>query len=227
MNIKDETCNWLRKKACLHLHVPHIEVFLTLDFYDENGALTKHHRQRAKSWVRNAYNVFFNSLSSAALTGGYGSGTLSIRNTAGAVVSHANGLANVLTYQSPAQSVIYGIIAGRGASSFSFEDHTVDTVIEAGNGANQLFSPIGDAISTSYTAGTKTYKATWSRVFNNNSGADIALTNIGLVAWLGIWRSTSTYSNTLFSKDVLAPSQTILDKAQLRVTYEISMVFPA
>ena len=227
MRLIEEALVWARKKACVYLHIPHVEVWLTLDFYDEQGNLTKHRKQLAKSWVRNAYNLFFHALSSYPLVqSGYGAGILSMKNTGGTNQAHQVTINTSMT--APAQSTLYGITLGRGASSYAFDDHALDTVIAAGNGASQLFCPIGDTMTHAYSAGTKTYTTTHSRVFNNNSEADIALTNIGIVSYV---QTTTTFPAqvfyALFSKDVLSPSETIYDKAQVRVTYQISLTFPA
>lgn len=222
MRILDDVLNWARKKACVHLHIPHMEIWYTLEFYDQYGNLIKKRHERSKSWVRNAYNVFLNSLSGAANVG-----DIAVKDTAGSSNTIDHGLSNVRTYQSPAQSVAYGIVLGRGADAESFDSHAVSTVIGAGNSTNQLFSPTGDARSVSYNSGTKVYTTTWSRVFNNNSEASISLTNIGLIAYLGLRYSPETNWNVLMSRDVISPSETIIDKAQVRVTYQISLTFPA
>ena len=234
MNVIDNFYGWLRAKACQQLHIPHMDIWLTLDFFDEHGKLLKHRRQRSKSWTRNAYNYFHLTLSSHKLADDiHGAGYLSFKNT--------DGLLNISDgtwfsggdirqagdgYRALGEYTTHGIVVGRGGAAESFEDYRMSTTIAAGNGTNQLFTPEGEEYTVSYNAGTKVWTSKHLRYFNNNSGASISLTNVGLI---GDMRRLHPFSNmyVLFSRDVLDPSETIVDKAQLKVEYEMSLTFPA
>jgi hypothetical protein len=70
-----------------------------------------------------------------------------------------------------------------------------------------------------------TKKRTLIRYFNNNSGATISLGEIGLIGRVITGGDSSMYA--LFSRDLISPSVDIYDKAQLKITYVISLVYPS
>ena len=231
MNVIDNFYGWLRAKACQQLHIPHMDIWLTLDFFDENGKLTKHRKQRAKSWTRNAYNYFLYTLSSHKLNDlVHGAGSLSLKQTNGnlnSVASHTFYGADMKDpdkgFHSLGESSVHGIVVGRGSAAESFEDYTMSTVIVSGNGTNQLFLPEGEEYTRSYDAGLKKWTSSHIRYFNNNSGASITITNVGAIAKL----YATSIILVLFSRDVLNPSESLPDKAQLKIEYEMSLTFPA
>jgi len=233
MNIIDNFYGWLRAKACQQLHIPHMDIWLTLDFFGEDGKLTKHRRQRAKSWTRNAYNYFHITLSGHNIIDStHGAGYLSFKDTGGVLNNEdsptfdASSMKTVAYgYRAEGEITTHGIVVGRGAAAESFEDYVMSTTIIAGNGANQLFTPKGEEYTVSYNAGTKKWTSKQVRYFNNNSGASISLTNVGLIGRFDRYPYSDIF--VLMSRDVLSPSETIVDKAQLKVEYEMSLTFPA
>jgi hypothetical protein len=69
-----------------------------------------------------------------------------------------------------------------------------------------------------YNSTTRKWKNTIVRVFNNNSGADITVREVGLMYRSPLFGSDTYY---LFAHDVLASGVVVPNGAQLTVTYEI------
>ncbi len=69
---------------------------------------------------------------------------------------------------------------------------------------------------------TKTLSVTHVRVFNNNSGSSITVTEVGLYG-----RSTQAGTTCMVARDLLVSPVTVINAAQLTVTVITSMVFPA
>lgn len=78
----------------------------------------------------------------------------------------------------------------------------------------------------SYDAGTKTLTDTLVRFMNNNSGGDITVREVGLIAKL---QTYTAYSMSLFllSRDVLSPEVVVPNAGQIRLQYQVSLVYPA
>lgn len=239
MKIIENMLCWVRKKACVQLHIPHCEVWLTLEFFDEYGNLTKRRKQRSKSWVRNAYTAACLSMMHTdrttdtaqgnptiiLLTGGaMSSGSLLGLPTGDQRLVGAGGWNADNTLRGGTASADRGIVIGRGTTAESFTDYALATLIAYGYGTNQICHQEQDIYTIAYTSGTKTMKATHSRIYNNNSDANISLTETGLY---GHTRYTPGGSSTWMTcRDLLSPAETFTDKAQLRVTYEISLTYP-
>ena len=237
MSIIDNMLCWIRKKACVQLHIPHCEVWLTLEFFDEEGNLTKKRRQRAKSWVKNAYTAACISMMDTLRSTSCDSGTTGLVRTAGSCITNENNFWSMLPradQRSDAGTSLRGgtalsdrgIVIGRGTTAESFTSYSLATPITHGYGTNQVCYQRQDQYSVSYDAGTKTLTATHSRIFNNNSDGDISLTETALY---GRSYYASAFSAAIYMtcRDLLSPAETYKDKAQLRVTYQISLTYPA
>jgi hypothetical protein len=89
-------------------------------------------------------------------------------------------------------------------------------LIAHGTGAGQLTYQASGFNSKAYAL--KVWTATSKRIFNNNSGGDITVKEIGLY-------SAYYYVYYLTERSVLSPAVTVPNGAQLTATYEISMDF--
>lgn len=240
MRILDNALCWIRRKACVQLHIPHCEVWLTLEFFDEQGNLTKKRRQRAKSWVKNAYTAACISMMDTLRSTSCSAGTTGLNATSGGCISNENNFWSMLprgnqlstntgdncTLRGATAEATRGIVIGRGTTAESFTQFSLATALAHGYGTNQACFQLQDQYTVSYNAGTKTMTAKHSRVYNNNSDSDITLTETGLY---GTSFAASAYSRASYMtcRDLLSPAETFKDKAQLRVTYEISLAYPA
>ena len=240
MRVLEDFLAWIRRGACRQLHIPHCEVWLTLEFFDEYGNLTKRRKQRSKSWVKNAYTAACLSLMNTARSTTCAAGTTGLNGLTGGCISNEYNqwlmlprdnqlLVNtgyVCSMRGSTAEATRGIVIGRGTTAESFTQYSLATALAHGYGTNQACFQLQDPYTVSYNAGTKTMTAKHSRIYNNNSDSDITLTETGLY---GTSFYASAYSRTSYMtcRDLLSPAETFTDKAQLRVTYEISLTYPA
>jgi len=207
-------------------------LFIGLKVQDRDGKVLTDRYEEGHSWVRNAWNAFTSSM--LGITG-YGSdgtflatGEMNAKNTGRAVYNNnnpftfSNGTSYVGNgfYNSTLGNSDFGVVVGTNPNGYPFypNSHDLYARIGSGVGAGQLIygamkQPVWD-----YNAITKKWKNTITRVFNNNSGADITIREVGLIYNSYVFSSQSKY---LFAHDILSAGVVVPKDAQLTVTYEI------
>ncbi len=226
-----------RKLAALgsELGVPIPLVFLEMEVTMPDGKIFHHHKQRSHSWVRNAYNAMMSVMGFVnANDNTFGAGKLSIKTAAGAV-SYGTYCALITAYQhsgyedanhgafGSAGDNAMGIQVGSGANAETFEDYALQTLIANGTSAGQLSYSAHNAPVKTYDAPSKTYSVQHVRYLNNNSPGDVAVNEVGLVVEADAYSSRKS----LITRDKLGATVTIPASGQLKVTYTISLVYPA
>jgi len=245
VDLKEERQYKRLKELGQKLGIPVPEAFLTLEVLDRDGKLIQRHRQRSHSWVRNAYNVIFCQLAGKdADDVAFGAGKLCQKDTTGilregdypAAIAAGTGSAPRLAtsdglsagasnsgYRVAASEDGWGIIVGSGINVESFEDYVLQTPIAEGAGPGQLSHAQSEDHSISYAA--LVMKNELVRYFNNNSGGNVSVNEVALVAGAG--GSIASTNKVLMSRDKLASTVTIPDTGQLRVTYTIQLTYPS
>lgn len=229
LDVKEEQKYERLRKLGQELHIPIPEAFLTLEVFNKDGKLLQRHHQRSHSWVRMAYNLMFCQLAGKdADDETWGAGKLSWKKTDGSIYfadkpcsmgedQSVDGI--TYGYRAPAGDDTKGIIVGSGTNAESFEDYCLQTQIMEGSGAGQLNHVQSEEHSISYAA--LTMKNTLVRYFNNNSGGNIDVNEVALVA------DMLPALNAMTSRDKLTSTVTVPDTGQLKVTYTIQLVYPA
>jgi hypothetical protein len=207
-------------------------LFIGLKVQDRDGKVLTDRYEEGHSWVRNAWNAFTTSM--LGITG-YGSdgnflapGEMNAKNT-GRDVYYGNNPFNFsyLTdyagdgfYNSTLGNSDFGVVVGTNPNGYPFyiNSHDLHARIVSGVGAGQLIygamkQPVWD-----YNTITKKWKNTITRVFNNNSGADITIREVGLIYNSYVFSGQGKY---LFAHDILSAGVVVPNGAQLTVTYEI------
>jgi len=211
------------------LKVPVPGTFLQIEVFNGQGSRIHAHRQRSHSWNRNAYNWFYSQFGQLQNVGStFGPGAITIKDTGGSIR-----VANVcifinstwLGYKANAGQYDRGILVGSGDESEAFDGHSLQSLISHGTGAGQLDHAASDLPVRSWSALTRVFSVTLVRFFNNNSGGDIDVNEVGLVAG-GIRVESASDRYALVSRDVLASTITVPDTGQLKVTYTIEMTYP-
>lgn len=221
------------KRLGQELKIPTFEAFLELEVRDGNGQIMHHHRQRSHSWVRNAYNLLFCQMAAKdANDTTFGAGKLSGKQTNGTVrgVGYPFGYGESNSVDGTSYGLraaagvdTKGIQVGSGTNAESFEDYALQTQITNGTGAGQLSYIASEVHSISYDAGTKVLRNTLVRYFNNNSGGNVNVNEVGIVAYL----QGQFNQNYMMSRDKLPATITVPNTGQLRVTYTIQLTYPA
>jgi hypothetical protein len=217
------------------LGVPITETHLEVEVTMPDGRVLKHFKQRSHSYVRNAYNCLFSLMAAKNAGATYGAGLISFKDTSGTIRGNGGGIgfqsgptvediAGGKGFGAPAGVATYGIQVGSNVAAESFEDIALGTLIANGNAAGQLAYAQSEAETMAYVAGTKTLTSTYIRYMNNNSGGDVVVREIALTG-VGV-NGMITTIDTLFSRDHVADI-TIPNTGQIKVTYTISLVYPA
>ncbi|MDY6862919.1 MAG: hypothetical protein SV062_08020 [Thermodesulfobacteriota bacterium] len=119
--------------------------------------------------------------------------------------------------EAPATNTDYGVLAGTGTTASTISDYVMETLIAEGAGAGQLnygATTVG-AVNSDATSAWFTV----SRELTNNSGGDITVTEIGMVA-----RAMGTPYYILIARDKLDSSETITNGTSKTITYTIKCV---
>lgn len=222
------------RKLGQELHLPIPEHFITLEVFDKDGKLIQKHHQRSHSWNRNAYNLMFSQLAGKDCddAGVFEGGKLSLKRTSAGIWSDDKPASlcydtdvtvdsTAQGYRATAGNDEWGILVGSGTDAESFEDYALQTLVIEGAGAGQLNYAQSEAHDISWDGGIKVLKNALVRYFNNNSGGDVSVSEVGLgFKGVGTW----CYLN---SRDKLALTMTVPDTGQLKVTYTIQLTYPA
>ena len=245
VDLKEEKQYDQLRKLGQELHIPIPEAFWTLDVFDKDGRLIRRHRQRSHSWTRNAYNALFQGLSGAmAKDQTFGAGLLSMKRFNSQVKpaigddyficmgSDQNGNTRCTaegslycTFLAAAAFDGCGIQVGSGTDAESFEDYVLQTQILEGSGAGQLNHVASELPAVTYAALTLTN--TLIRYFNNNSGGNIDVNEVALMAHMMFYTGAGQASHFLYSRDKLPATVTVPDTGQLKVTYTIELTYPS
>jgi len=224
------------KRLAKKLHVPVAEAFWEFEISNKKGEAVRRHKQRSRSWVRNAYNLMVCQSAAVASDSGVG---LAIEDTGGVMRSDgstqpasgwsSSGSGNMRIYVGSsygfyAQAGVdnMGIVVGTGSGAENFDDYALGSRISSGNGAGQLAYSAMDAPAVS-TIGT-TKQVVWTRYFNNNSGAPVTVNEAGIYTKGTVEGSTINY---MLCRDPLPGGVTVPDTGQLKVTYTVQITYPA
>lgn len=227
------------------LHLPVFKFMWKIKNRDGDGNLLHDFEFYSRTWHRNAYNYLASQMMSKNGDGSsFIGGEISITNTAGLHQTGARGIG--IGYLPSGSSSIpnstnenpggagflgasgvdtQGIVVGSGTTAENFDDFALDVQINDGTGTGQLSHVEQEAIAENYVGGTLTYTVTHRRFFNNNSGGNIDVNEVGIYAQ----GRAGNGSGVLFMvvRDVLGSTVTVPDTGQLDASYDISLVFLA
>jgi hypothetical protein len=223
-----------RRLAALgaELGVPVPQTFLEMEVIMPNGEVVHHHKQRSHSFKRNAYNIMFCQLGAVnnnALGVTYGSGQLVWARTTGVAVpgNYPCGMVTadmtnpVGGYIAASGDSTYGVLTGYDTvTAENFNNYSLVSPIVEGttNDGHHLSHAASNAYVVTWAVGTLTMAVVQSRFFNNNTGGNVIVGEVGLHCAPG--------PLLLISRDHLGSPVTIPNTGQLKVTYTISLVYP-
>lgn len=209
------------ERLSVKLGIPVPQVHLTVEVR-KDGKLISSTRQRSRTWNRNFWNNILCQLTNTpGVATNFDAGYLSIKKTSGAVGAIAGGTWNFLCTGLVNNST-YGILVGIGTDAESFEGYVLSSLCSHGSGANQLVHAAHSALVQSYDAPTKKWTITIKRIFNNNSAADIVIAETALV-----FNMPNQGTQCMLNRDLLGATQTVAIGAQLTVSYDVTLTFPA
>jgi len=221
------------KELGQELHIPIFEAFLELEVRDGEGKIIQQHKQRSHSWVRNAFNLLLSQMASKDMEHGtFGPGLLSIRDISGIVRGSEGVRVSASTlhetfaggYRANVAVTMNGILVGSGVAAESFEDFILQTPIAEGVGVGQLNHVAMPALTRTYDSTLRRWDVSWMRFMNNNSGAGIPVNEVGLFT---AGSAAGISLPFLMARDLLPATVVVPNTGQLRVTYVISLTYPA
>lgn len=218
--IKQEEDYLELERLSVKLGVPVPMMHLKVESFYKNER-TGLHEGRSHSYVRNFYNYMIGMHSNFLPTGStYGAGYLTSLEVNGTTKENRS-LSVAIDMFGLVNNSNYGILVGIGTGGESFESSNLESKCTHGTGTNQL-SYLGATTTTSaYTSGTKTWNQSMVRKMNNNSTADITITETGMIDY------NANNGYLLMVRDLLASTVVVSVGGQLTVTYLVSLQFPS
>jgi hypothetical protein len=180
-----------------------IKIYVALREYNPEGKLQKEYIQEANSLVSNFFGIFVYMARNNATPSG-----ITIKDTTN--TGRTTGIG--FNIQASTGLDTFGIVVGTNATAVTIGDYALGTKIAHGVGSGQL-----QYATNSPNTATGTNPITWvqTRNFTNNSGAEIAIAEVGIISY-------STYY-TLLERTVLSNAFPVANNATCVVQY--SFVF--
>ncbi len=219
---------------------PMIELFIAADLFLKGERVGGFEKRRAHSWVKNYYNRLAALLCGSLIAV---SQDTDFRRTSGAVSESNTGSPNTsklpfyrtttgdMTIQGTSGNDSRGIVVGSGEGAEDFgmgndpaaESYKLTTLIANGNSAGELGYAVQNALRPTITPGANViYAAPWERYFNNTSGGDVTVNEVGIYAD----GNFGFNMQIMMARDLLPSSLVIADSGQLKVTYTITVTIP-
>jgi nitrate reductase NapAB chaperone NapD len=220
----------------LKLH-DNIDIRLTITIKDKNGKIIKVHKQKSHSFLMN-----FLSMIAGLMVNPYGSENnyYYFLSTAGTWWSYAPNyttVKNALTMLDGANDSSYGIVVGTGTATPTPNDYKLGSQITNGTGSGQLTYGSHTISPTPATSGLangtstpssgllnvsgNTTSFSISRLFTNNSGSAITVSEVGIIVEATLNSNNTGY--VLILHDLLSSPVTIQNGGAITVTYTISV----
>ncbi len=208
-------------------HTPTFNAFLTIIVRDSEGRVVKVHRQRSHSPTANFIGLmlpltYFNNTNSS----------YTLTNTGGSTYSYKPAIsksAYCIQYPNPSSSrptYLVMIQVGSGQQSNPYSAYSLAAPIANGSGTEQLVYGQPSVPSNITVSGSEAY-FTISQTFNNNSGATITITEVGIILnlILGASYSTSTTNvgQILIWYDALSSSISVPNGGSVTVYYTFTV----
>jgi len=184
-----------------------LKVYYQLVLTDKNGKVIRRFRKRLSRSFVIQFLEMIDSLTN--ITGGIATIT-DISNNERTPVD-----TSVLSMNGGAGDVYRGIVVGTGTGAESNTNYCLGTQIAHGSAANQLNYGVQSIVPTQVVGAN--VDLVLSRVFTNNSGASITVTEIGVYAYI---TATSTQTGCII-RDLLAAGVAVGNGQQLTVSYTL------
>jgi len=199
--------------------VPELTIQMEVKLGDE---VLHDHQEEAHSWTRNGWNIMTAQMFQIqpCLSGDFGVGAFGLTKTNGDIQSvDADLITQGNRCLSAAANSGDGVVVGTSGAVFNTEHYQLQGLISHGVIAGTLSYVTMTIAAPAYTVGTKTWKASIKRIFNNLSGGTITVAEVGLVS------NNNGLSTFLTARDVLAEAVDVIDNAQLTVIYGVFVDF--
>jgi len=229
INIKDTI------QDALKLH-NNIDVRLTVTVKDKDGKIIKQHKQHSHSFLMNFLAILGNLMLSPYNNYSNYYFFVSTADTWWCYTPSST-VQNILTILDGANDSTYGILVGTGTATPTPNDYNLERQIQNGTGSGELIygaHSISPQVSTTGIAGQTTTPTSGvltpsgnvtsfqvSRTFQNQSGASITVSEVGIMAEATLNQNVTQY--VLLIHDLLSSAITIPNNGVMAITYTISV----
>ena len=185
--------------------------FYEIEVYDKNGELIDKKRGRGNCILHNLMRI----LATIRNPSDYGD-TFQFVDTNGNPISADQIVASGCSMLAPAGTDSYGIVVGTGTTYPSLDDYNLESKIPHGTESGRL--SYGETSKYDYSeSGSIVVDQGCQRSFDNNSGADITINEIGLIATINIGGQNV---NILLMRDVISAT-TVPNGGRVTIKYWI------
>lgn len=216
------------------LGIPVPMMFINVAATNPDGSPGQSYEGRSRTFNRNFWNYALGIMAiTPAGTLTFGAGYLAVKNISGTVFAMTqddvgnNNRGGQFLYGPAVATMgsLRGIVVGIGTTAESFEHVALATPLEHGNYSGKISYSTQAVTVVSYNSGTKVWTATLARIFNNNSGGTLVVSETGIYALPANTNGLS--SEFMLCRDLLGATVSVLDAGQLTVTYTMTLTFPA
>lgn len=226
------------QKLAREMNIPIPLMKVTLVATDADGKETGRYHGWSRTYVRNSYNMLFGFWGSPPNTTNnpvaYVDGNLGLKYVGGTLA----GITDWFTSGASARPVsanmggavagvsTLGIVIGTGVIPESFNSFQLATQIAHGVIAGTMsYAQQATTVATWVGGTTRQFTSQMSRVFNNNSGSSIVVSETAIYDNLTI--SGGSGNVCMRCRDLLASPVTVVNAGQLTVTYTVVVTWPA
>jgi hypothetical protein len=234
---KDEADYLELRRLGTKLGVPVTEMFLKVEYTPPEGGTEVVYDGRSRTYVRNFWNVLFgaNTPGFAGSASYCGDGRLeistssSIQAASAASGVNAEGIAKIDDTTAAAGVTASGIVVGSGLKAEAFDLNALGCQILHGSVADTLAYAGQVTSAPSYNSGTNTWSISASRIFNNNSGSTITVSETAIYGGMSIQNVSgiAISDRIMYCRDLLGAPIAVANAGQLTVTYSWSLTYPS
>jgi hypothetical protein len=206
---------------------PTFNAYLTVVVRNSEGKVVKVHRQRSRSPTANFIGFMLPAQYFAQVGGPY-----TIKNTGGSTYNYQPGINSsspCIEYPNSSyngNTYIVMIQVGSGSQSNPYTAYSLAAPIANGSGTGQLVYGQPSVPSNITVSGSEAY-FTISQTFNNNSGATITITEVGIIVYIVIAKTSqnsgTTIGNVLVWYDVLSSSISVSNGGSVTIYYTFTV----
>jgi hypothetical protein len=186
--------------------------FFSCESIDKKGRVEDKREGLMHTWLRNYSNMFAMLVCGleGTGTGSFEAGQLNVKNIDG-VISISSSNIVFGNIQATFGETDRGILIGRGAAGYSYEDFTLDNQIDDGITVNEMIHyDMFNHVQSWVGGGTRQWTSIIKRYFVNRSGGSIGVTEAVLAK-----------EDVLMSRDIISPTVDIDNDKACRVTYTL------
>lgn len=209
------------------LGIPVPQMFITLDVHYPDGSKGEHYHDRSRTFNRNFWNYLYSQWTNAASgTATFGAGYLALKQINNTVTAQdfSSASRSLNFYNSAGAGVdTVGIVVGTGNTAESFDHNALVAQCLHGTTSGKFSHGAMSVSAANYTAGSKTWQTTLTRVLTNNSGSTITVYETGLYGY----ENSASPVTVMFERSLLSSSVAVANTGTLTITYTMTLTFPA